>query len=113
MSKILKATSLIINVYSLESYAKGVNDYIDSLTWYPLEFYLLWTPHPEIWKPEYTIRAQVLMQYFLSFDWFLELTRQRLTEIYDKELVDRMLPFKQEDYFFNNTECNKFKIFII
>ena len=39
------------------------------------------------------------MQYFLSFDWFLELTRQRLTEIYDKELVDRMLPFKQEDYF--------------
>lgn len=45
------------------------------------------------------------MQYFVSFDWFLEITRQRLTEIYDKELVDRMIPFRQEDYFFNNTNC--------
>ena len=43
------------------------------------------------------------MQYFISFDWFLELTRQRLTEIYDKELVDRMIPFRQEDYFWNDT----------
>lgn len=45
----------------------------------------------------------MLIQYFQTFDWSLELTRQRLTEIYDKELVDRMLPFKEEDYFFNNT----------
>jgi hypothetical protein len=44
-----------------------------------------------------------MMQYFISFDWFLELTRQRLTEIYDKELVDRMIPFRQEDYFWNDT----------
>lgn len=57
--------------------------------------------------------AQVLMQYFLSFDWFLELTRQRLTEIYDKELVDRMLPFKQEDYFFNSTECTPYLFSLI
>lgn len=90
-----------------------MNDYIDSLTWYPLEFYLLWAPHPETWKPEDTIMAQVLMQYFLSFDWFLELTRQRLTEIYDKELVDRMLPFKQEDYFFNSTECTPYLFSLI
>ena len=47
------------------------------------------------------------MMYFFSFDWFMELTRQRLTEIYDKDLVDRMLPFKQEDYFFNNTHLIK------
>jgi acyl-homoserine lactone acylase PvdQ len=48
-----------------------------------------------------------MLQYFLSFDWFLELTRQRLTEIYDKELVDRMLPFKQKDYFWNDTHLIK------
>jgi hypothetical protein len=84
-----------------------VNDLVDSLSWYPIEFYILWAPHFEPWTVEDSIGMQVLMQYFISFDWFLEMTRQRLTEIYDKELVDRMLPFKQEDYFFNNSHCNK------
>ena len=83
----------------MQAYSDGVNDYIDSMSWYPIEFYIMQAPHPEPWTPEDSVSMQVLMQYFLSFDWFLELTRQRLTEIYDKDLVDRMLPFKQEDYF--------------
>ncbi len=98
------ATSAIIQMCSLESYAKGVNDFVDSMTWYPIEFYLMWAPRFEPWTAQDSLTIQVLMQYFISFDWFLELTRQRLTEIYDKELVDRMLPFKQEDYYFNNTQ---------
>lgn len=64
------------------------------MSWYPIEFYMFWAAHPEPWTPEDSITQQVLIQYFLSFDWFFELTRQRLTEIYDKELVDRMMPFK-------------------
>lgn len=83
---------------------------MDSLSWYPIEFYILWAPHFEPWTVEDSLGMQVLMQYFISFDWFLELTRQRLTEIYDKELVDRMLPFKQEDYFWKDTHCKKRKM---
>ena len=36
---------------------------------------------------------------FVSTDWFIELLRERLLEVYDKELVDRLLPYKKEDYF--------------
>lgn len=90
--------------FSLQAYADGVNDLVDSLSWYPIEFYLMWTPHFEPWTVEDSLCYQSLFQYFISFDWFLELTRQRLTEIYDKELVDRMLPFKKKDYFYQNTE---------
>jgi acyl-homoserine lactone acylase PvdQ len=89
--------------YRLESYARGVNDFVDSLTWWPIEFYLLWVPKFEPWTVEDSLGIQVLMQYMVSFDWFLELTRQRLTEIYDKELVDRMLPFRRQDYFYKET----------
>ena len=82
-----------------------MNDFVDSLKWYPIEFYIMWTPAFETWTVEDSLCFQVLFQYFVSFDWFLELTRQRLTEIYDKELVDRMLPFRKEDYFYKDTEC--------
>lgn len=43
------------------------------------------------------------MQYFIANDWFFELVRQRLTEIYDKDMVDKMIPFQEEFYYFNNT----------
>ena len=93
-------------LYSLEAYSSGVNDLVDSMDVFPIEFYMLMTAGDfEPWLPEDSVCLQVLMQYFVSFDWFLEVTRQRLTEIYDKELVDRMLPFKAEDYFWKNTEC--------
>ena len=86
--------SSLIPFLRIESYAKGINDFVDSMILHPIEFYILWLPKFEHWTVEDTIGMQVLMQYFISFDWFLELTRQRLTEIYDKELVDKMLPFK-------------------
>ena len=43
---------IFIIFYSLEAYSSGVNDYIDSLSWYPIEFYILQAPHPEPWTPE-------------------------------------------------------------
>lgn len=36
---------------------------------------------------------------FLSKDWDIEYLRSRLTEIYDKEFVDQLLPFQKEHYF--------------
>lgn len=38
------------------------------------------------------------MLYFLTKDWFFELMRERLTEVYDRETVDKLMPFKREDY---------------
>ena len=35
----------------------------------------------------------------------MELVRSRLTEIYDKDFVDRLIPFKEELLYWNNTEC--------
>ena len=69
---------------------------------YPIEFYILWTGF-EPWTPYDSLCMHVLMQYFISFDWFYELTRQRMTEIYDKDLVDKMFPYQQDFYYFNDT----------
>jgi hypothetical protein len=69
---------------------------------YPWEFYLTWTDF-EPWKPQDSISIFVVLQYFISFDWFLELTRSKLTEIYDKEMVDRMMPYREDLLYFNNS----------
>ena len=42
------------------------------------------------------------MQYILMFgitsDWYGELLRERLLEIYDKEFVDKLIPYRIEDF---------------
>jgi hypothetical protein len=35
----------------------------------------------------------------LSGDWYYEIVRERLTEIYDRKTVDEMLPFQAEHYY--------------
>ena len=42
---------------------------------------------------------QNFMLYFLTKDWFFEYIRERLTEVYDRETVDKLMPFKKDDYF--------------
>jgi acyl-homoserine lactone acylase PvdQ len=39
----------------------------------------------------------------MSYDWYFELTRERLTEIYPKSFVDHFMPFRQDRFFFNDT----------
>ena len=47
----------------------------------------------------------IFMMQFLTKDWHQEFLRERLTEIYDRELVDKLIPFQREDYFpFENME---------
>jgi len=72
------------------------------MKFYPWEFYLTWTDF-EPWTPYDTLTIFSMLQYFVSFDWFLELTRSKLTDIYDKELVDRMMPYKEDLLYFNGT----------
>eukprot|EP00347_Sterkiella_histriomuscorum_P009270 403341851 len=86
----------------LELYAQGINDFVKNIKIYPIEFYVIWNNF-EPWTVYDSLSVQVLLQYFVSFDWFLELTRSKLTEIYDKELVDKMLPFKEDNLYFKNT----------
>ena len=59
---------------SLEIYSQGVNDFVSNMKFYPIEFYLLWTDF-EPWTPADSLGMHVLLQYFISFDWFFELTR--------------------------------------
>jgi penicillin amidase len=59
---------------------------------------MLWADFEE-WKPIDTVTYWHLMVMFMSGDWFFELMRERLTEIYDRSLVEKMIPFRASEYF--------------
>ena len=83
---------------ALVNYAAGVNKVKESIVVYPREFMVLWTGF-EDWTPKDSVSVEQLIILFVSTDWFIELLRERLLEVYDKPLVDRLLPYKKEDYF--------------
>lgn len=64
---------------------------------HPIEFDILWTSF-EDWTPQDSLAIQNFMVYFLTKDWFFEYIRERLTEVYDRETVDKLIPFKREHY---------------
>lgn len=76
----------------LENYCAGVNKVAENLHVYPLEFYMFW----QEFEP-FTIEDSVAIHYltilFVSGDWFYELVRERLLEIYSRETVDKMFPY--------------------
>jgi len=49
----------------------------------------------EEYKVEDVASILTLLGTFLTRDWELEYLRGRLTEIYDLELVDKLLPFQK------------------
>jgi len=69
-----------------------VNKVAQNIVIYPIEFHLLWTSF-EPWTPQDSLAMQNFMLYFLTKDWFFEYIRERLTEVYDRELVDKLMPF--------------------
>jgi len=75
-----------------------VNKGVKSLKVLPAEFYLLWTDF-EPWTLEDSAAVMYILDYFLSIDGWNTMLRERLLEIYDKTLVDKMLPFRPEDYY--------------
>ena len=64
-----------------ENYAAGINKLVESIHVYPLEFYMLWAD----FKP-YTVKDSVsslyLLTIFMTGDWFFELVRERMLEVY-------------------------------
>lgn len=50
----------------------------------------------EIFTPRDSVAIQYVLTMFISSDWFFEVTRSRLLEIYDREFVDKLLPFSKE-----------------
>jgi acyl-homoserine lactone acylase PvdQ len=53
----------------------------------------------EEYTVEDTTALLVMLASFLTRDWELEYLRDRLTQIYDRDLVDQLFPFKKEHYF--------------
>lgn len=75
-----------------ENYAAGINKLVESIHVYPLEFYMLWTD----FKP-YTVKDSIsslyLITVFMTGDWFFELVRERLLEVYPMSIIEKIMPF--------------------
>lgn len=76
----------------LKNYAAGVNKLVEQLHVYPLEFYLFWTGFEEF-TPRDSVAINYLMMNFISTDWFFEMTRTRMLEVYSRSFIDKVLPF--------------------
>jgi len=83
---------------SLELYSKGVNKVVENLKVYPAEFYVFWTDF-EPWQPRDSVAIFYFFTYILSGDSWNGMLRERLLEIYDRSLVERIMPNRQENYF--------------
>ena len=76
----------------LENYAAGINKVVENIKVYPPEFQFTWNSFAP-WTPQDSVSIEFFYVFALSTDWYVELLRERLLEIYDKDLVDKLLPF--------------------
>ena len=81
----------------LENYSAGINKVVNNVVVYPPEFQLFATDFEE-WTPFDSCSIGVLISFLLAQDPFVEILRQRLLEVYDRELVEKLVPFKKENY---------------
>ena len=82
----------------LNNYAAGVNEAYKQTKLMQSEFWLTMTDF-EPWTPYDTICYWYLETLFMSGDWFFEIVRERMTEVYDRTLVDGMIPFNSDNFF--------------
>lgn len=81
----------------LESYSRGVNDFVaNNRRSLPVEFSLLNIP-PIEWTPTHSIAITRLMAWDQNIHWFSELSYGMLAETLDPAQLDRFLPFSAED----------------
>ena len=83
---------------ALLNYAAGINKVAHNLKVYPVEFYVLFTSFHD-WTVKDSVACQYLYNALASADWFAEMLRLRLLEVYDRELVDQLIPYKSEHTF--------------
>ena len=81
----------------LENYSAGINKVVENLVVYPPEFQITMNTF-EPWELKDSIYLGHLMLQIMSTDWFGEFLRVRLLEVYDKSLVDELIPYKKEDF---------------
>lgn len=79
----------------LENYVAGINKVAENLHVYPLEFYIFWHNF-EPFTIEDSVAISFLTNQFVAGDWFYEMVRERLLEVYPKDKVDRIFPFQKE-----------------
>jgi acyl-homoserine lactone acylase PvdQ len=84
--------------HALEVFSAGVNKAVENMKVYPAEFYIFWTEF-EPWTPLDSSSVMHILAYFLSIDGWNTMLRERLLEVYDQTLVEKMLPFHVKNYF--------------
>ena len=77
----------------LENYSAGINKVLENMVVYPPEFQITWSTF-EPWEAKDSVSLVFMMTYFVSHDWYGELLRERLLEVYDKSFVDQLFPYK-------------------
>ena len=82
----------------VENFCAGINTAASKVVIYPAEFYITMTSF-EDYTPLDVWSTNCLLAMFLTKDWHQEFLRERLTAIYDRELVDKLLPFQYENYY--------------
>ena len=84
--------------HSVQMYTEGINKAVASMKVYPAEFYFFWTDF-EDWTPLDSASIFYFLSYVLSQDAWNMMLRERLLEVYDRSLVERIAPFRPENYF--------------
>ena len=87
-----------VEIDGLKAYAAGVNQAHRETTFLSPEFWVTMSNF-EPWTPEDSVAFSHLFIEMLSRDWEMEMLRERLTEIYDRTFVDKLLPFNPKEHF--------------
>jgi len=84
------------DLLTLKNYAAGINKMVEQMHVHPLEFYMFGVS----FEP-FTVRDAITTQYLfavlMTSDWYFEMTRERLLEIYTKEQVDALIPHNMHE----------------
>jgi hypothetical protein len=80
----------------LTNYAAGINKMVEQLHVYPLEFYMFATNF-DPFTPKDAAAVQYLFAMLISSDWYFEMTRERLLEVYTKDEVDKLIPYNMKE----------------
>jgi acyl-homoserine lactone acylase PvdQ len=89
-----------------ESFSAGVNHYIDTTYFLPIEFLMFGINHSQIkWKPTSSCLVQKMIEYYLTYDFFQELIRTHLLENINLslEVISKLFPYNFDNYEFRRT----------
>lgn len=59
---------------------------------------MFWTDF-EPFTAKDSVSIQYTLMFLISSDWFFEITRERLLEVYTKDQVDKLIPYSKEHMF--------------